>query len=273
MSLEGSTWDLDKEQGAIYEEMISDILFPKIMKNPKGQGWDCHLNNFDKNDKESVKQQFAGVDVTLETPKGTTTFDVKALNKDYLANARKGEKTIQTFCVELVGNSQKKSEGWFLNESKTNDGYIFVWIHDCNWEWHLDKSTGKMAKALRDISALRHAEVVMFGKEKLKEALKKHGCTEELLKEAAEKMCEFREVAVKYDPVHKREISSTRNMPFYIVKSSGKVAEEPVNLVIRKEFYYSEVEDVRAYDVYPQTGEVFRRFVPFVAKDLEMMSA
>lgn len=159
------------------------------------------------------KLQVKGIDVIFSKNDKIFHVDEKAAVK-YLK--------LKTFALELSFLNRKGilQTGWLLDNDKINDHFLFVWINELTTEKIVDKNS------------IKHAEVALVSKEKIKSYLSSIGWTEEKLKSKDKQI---------------------RNTPFTYMGNiykkgckfsySTHLVEKPINILLPKEKYI-ELADV-----------------------------
>lgn len=170
-----------------------------------------------KKDKES---QLQGVDIELIADGKTFVIDEKA--SIYYSNAM-----IPTFAFEIDSMQKGHSapvEGWLVNDKLRTKFYLLIWpnikCEQKNGQW--------VRKDLDDInmSDFTILEAMLIEKQRLLIEIEKHGCSKTHLNEYAKSL---------------RQLMNNRNESKYEtidddikIMYSGKLAEKPINVVIRK---------------------------------------
>ena len=128
-----------------------------------------------------------------------------------------------TFCFELdslQGKEKILRPGWLLMDNYTTH-YFLLYPH---------KNPEIEEWGITDITFI---EGILLSKEKLLAYLEKEGLTIENMKKRAEIIRE------KYKDSNQTEYSKSPNHPDIWFAYSGKIAEKPINLVIKKEILTS----------------------------------
>lgn len=157
--------------------------------------------------------QVKGIDVIFSNDNKTYYVDEKAAVK-YLK--------LKTFALELSFLNRKGilQTGWLLDNEKINNYFVFVWINELFTEKIVDKDS------------IKHAEVALVSKDKIKSYLSSLGWTEEKLK------------------IKDKQIRNNTNVYMGNIYKNGckfsyssHLVEKPINILLPKEKYI-ELADV-----------------------------
>lgn len=138
-----------------------------------------------------------------------------------------------TFCFELdslQGKEKILRSGWLLNDNYTTH-YFLLYPH---------KKPEVEEWGITDITSI---EGVLLSKEKLLAYLKEEGLTIENMKKRAEI------IRKKYKHSNQTEYSKSEKHPNIWFAYSGKIAEKPINLVIKKEILMNLADN--CFTIYP----------------------
>ncbi len=169
-------------------------------------------------DKES---QLKGIDVCIETDDKRIYIDEKS--SLYYSNAM-----IPTFAFELDSIQRGHSEpveGWFINDGLLTEYYMLIWpnikceIRDKTW---VRKDIGVLRK--EDFTIV---EAMLIPKLELRKRIESYGYDKDRLVEYAKRL---RQLYESENSQKEEKINDEVKIMY-----SGRLAEKPINLVIRKE--------------------------------------
>ena len=163
------------------------------------------LENFERiTDKQ---YQVKGVDVVINYKDRQVYVDEKAAVK-YLK--------LKTFALELsfLNRFGKLQTGWFLDDEKINDYYLFVWINELNGE------------EIVDITSIKEVDVALVKKEKLYGYLETLGWSVDKLR-------------IKNKQIREQKNNNMGDIRKYGCKFSysEQLKEKPINILLPKKTY------------------------------------
>lgn len=184
-----------------------------------------HLATFER--KEDVNVQLSGVDVELNINGVKYLIDEKAAL--YYSNAM-----IPTFAFE-IDSIQKNHEfpvpGWFINQNLQTDYYMLIWPNvKCEMINNIWRRKNLEQLNDRDFTIV---EAMLIKKSTLFEELEKMNCSLERLKIYAKKL---REQMAGRQETERSPCEGNDNIK---IVYSGKIKEQPINLVINKKILKS----------------------------------
>ena len=204
--------DMDAEQEL--GKFIDNNFYRRLESNPG------YKSKYKRVVERSV--QLDGVDVIVESPKGKFYIDEKA--SIYYSNLM-----IPTFAFEIDSIQEghdEPVEGWFLNDELITDYYILMWPNVKCQEKKIGDKTEFVRVPVREIKSddFTIIEAMLIKKQTLREAVEKDGADKVKLKSIAKELRENEkdDIVVLND-----------NMRVMITR---RLAEKPINLVIRKEY-------------------------------------
>ena len=181
------------------EKMVSQFLdehFYKLIPE---------IGNFERITDKA--KQVKGVDVIINYNDKQTYVDEKAAVK-YIK--------LKTFALELsfLNRFGKLQTGWFLDEEKINDYYLFVWINELKGE------------EIVDISSIKEVDVALVKKEKLYDYLETLGWSVDKLR------------------IKNKQIREQKNINMGDIRKYGckfsyseQLKEKPINILLPKKTY------------------------------------
>lgn len=173
----------------------------------KEQFYDKYTTNYRYVNEKDLQVQ--GIDTIF-------TLNDHEYHCDEKAAIRYCNRPLKTFSLELSFINRKGDiqDGWLLEEKKTNDSFLFVW---------LDKGKKDMIDSIDDIQELEYA---LVKKEKILEHLKTLGWTKERLVEKQER--------IRYN-----SDESLGNLYKHGCKfsTSPHLVEQPINILLPRQAY------------------------------------
>lgn len=220
-----SYFSFDLEQEHIINHILKDIFFNDY---DFFYGTKSHFISFET----SHNLQFKGVDVVTISGNSYISTDIKAQTKHYINNPT------NTFCLELSylkNNIQKK--GWFLDETKVTDYYLFVWIT------HASPVYKNNIPFIENKSDIKEMHLMYVKREDIKEYLRKMGLTEEKLFKINDYMRK----------TNTRTLNEGKNGLIKFTKTPrNSFIEEPVNIILTK-YQYSLLPNTQFFIYKPDT--------------------
>jgi len=165
--------------------------------------------------------QLKGIDVCIETDGRKMLIDEKA--SVYYSNAM-----IPTFAFELDSVQKGHAEpvqGWFINDELMTEYYMLIWPNVKCFQQSGQWVRKDIKNLTRDDFTI--VEAMLVDKNDLRIMLEHKGYDKNHLIEYAKR---FREMHYKSRGKEEKEITENVKITF-----SGQLAEQPVNLVVRKE--------------------------------------
>lgn len=193
-----------------HEELIAGWL-DKYFYSKLNVSEVAHKRVEDGISKERVKEaQKKGVDIILKDRDEELYFVDEKSQTTYLNNP------LPTFAFEISYElNGVKRKGWLIDRSKKTSHYILVYP---------TSETIDSYKELNNVDDIDFAEILLINKNKLMTELYNLGIDDKLLIESAEKL-EIENKSVPIEGISKE---------FVGLFKSGKLAEKPVNLVVKR---------------------------------------
>ena len=241
MSLQGSLRDSDSHA----ERALSDFLdrnFYARMKRYKKWNYQRIVDR---------RQQLNGIDVHVDIQGGGS------LNIDEKASLHYINKDIPTFAFEVSSIQHKGGStipGWFVNDQLATNVYCLLWVYasvsqsNRGGDWGTD-----LARLM--VSDFTEVECLMVTKKGVVSFLDARGLTRERLCRRGDEIRNRNIIGrssafLNADGTYRSTVSSRD--PFYFYYST-KLAEKPVNIVIRKQCLYDIAKHV--YRIKPKVME------------------
>ena len=165
--------------------------------------------------------QMDGSDVLLTTSDGK----LRMVIVDEKVAATQANKDLKTFALELsfFNKGGNKVTGWFVDNSKKTEYYLFGWINKADIPYDAEKDRWDTNSIRRD--NIKELEWALVSKKKLHKFLEKKGWTLEKLGRQDEKI---------------RENGCVKTRDFIdgvTFRYSDKYAEKPVNILLERKTY------------------------------------
>ena len=143
----------------------------------------------------------------------------KSYKCDEKAAVTRTEGTLKTFCLEalFVDRGNNEHIGWFLDTSKENDSYLFVWI---------DKIEGKWQNKVEQIKEI---EIALVRKQKLYDFFKNINVTGTEIVKCIKKIKDKKNA----HGIYAGEMGKN-NIHF---SYSKYLAEKPINIIVPRKIY------------------------------------
>lgn len=201
--MSGFKKDLQQEQ--ILTPIIYKLMFDFIDAN---LGTKSELIKFE----DDAEKQYQGIDVVTQYANGLKLFtDIKCQTNDYIGNPT------PTFCLELsylkYGDWR---QGWFLDDTKKTDYYLFVWIPQAN------------TKYITNLDDIVEMHLMFVYRKDIVHYLNTEGLTKTNLKRWDDWLRNNSVTKIKKG--YSRDIGMTKSI---------LIEEEPINLVLRKKHYWA----------------------------------
>lgn len=166
-----------------------------------------------------------GIDVELMADGKKFIIDEKA--SLYYSNA-----LISTFAFEIDSvqkGHENPIEGWFVNDSLKTEYYLLIWTN-IKCEFRDGQWVRKNLNGIK-LSDFTIVEAMLIEKQKLLIEVEKHGCNKSYLVEYAKRL--------RQSMNNKDESKSEAIDDDIKIMCSGKIAEKPINVVIKKKLLKS----------------------------------
>lgn len=217
--LSGSKRAEDMKAEEVLGEFLDRFFYTPLQKENKDFAY------FRKYD---IQYQYNGVDVLIERGKKKFFIDEKAAL--YYSNMM-----IPTFAFEIESIQKENGvpvKGWFVNNSLNTTHYVLIWP---NIKCEITENNLCIRKSLSEIkySDFTIVEAMLISKKAISDYLESFGFTDQKLVSYAK---EIRQSGKE----GKVEVDNDNLYFFY----SKKIAEQPINLVVKKQILFSLAQKV-----------------------------
>lgn len=247
----GSTFNGDVVLAEKVSRFLNGIIYPQLdfVKIYKAYEWD-----------RNKKKQMNGIDVDMELANGTTLKVDEKGAFHYMKTEGCLNQGLPTFSFELgyVKNGEIK-KGWLVDEHKTTDAYLLMWATTSEDYANMNKykpiKRNFFLKAFTPKIDLKEIEFMLVSRNMLKKCLKDMGMDYATLYSYAQYIIQNNaerggSISIdKYENVFpfsltdKQKIIAKENNNMRFYASKGGYAEQPVNLVIKKDFMLRDLEN------------------------------
>lgn len=170
---------------------------------------------------DGKEEQISGSDVVLSTSDGKLNRVVV----DEKVAARYANSGLGTFTLELsfIGRNGNKKCGWFIDNTKTTQYYLFGWLNKVDIPYN--EKTKRWETDLINSENIKELEWCLVSKDKILKFLEKKGWTIEKL-------------AKQDEAIRKKGYVKTKEFIDDVAfRYSDAYIEKPINIMLKKETY------------------------------------